>query len=96
MTKLEQEILEIINTTIDGKYIGRLRAFSNGKNMWELRLYLDRWFTPVVLAFEGTEDEFKEFVRKEIKTRKMEKTKYYSITRYPLVPELDIIEENDE
>jgi hypothetical protein len=64
--------------------------------MWELRLYLDRWFTPVVLAFEGTEDEFKEFVRKEIKTRKMEKTKYYSITRYPLVPELDIIEENDE
>lgn len=41
MTELEQEILEIINTEIDGKYIGKLRAFHNGV-AWELRLYLDR------------------------------------------------------
>lgn len=88
MTTLEQELLDIINTAIDGEYIGKLRAYKNG-NVWELRIYLDRWFTPTVLAYEGTEDEFKEFVRKEFKTRKMQKTKYYSITRYPIVPELN-------
>lgn len=26
MTKIEQEILDIINTTIDGEYIGKLRV----------------------------------------------------------------------
>lgn len=88
MTTLEQEILDIINTTIDGEYIGKLRAFNDGK-AWNLYLYLDRWFTPTVLAYEGTEEEFKEFIRKEFKTRKMQKTKYYSITRYPIVPELN-------
>ena len=88
MTELEQEILKIINTTIDGEYIGKLRAFKD-KGIWNLYIYFDRWFTPTVLAFEGTEEEFKEFIRKEFKTRKMQKTKYYSITRYPLVPELN-------
>lgn len=89
MTELEQEILEIINTEIDGKYIGKLRAFHNGV-AWELRLYLDRWFTPVILSFEGTEEEFKEFIKQEIKTRKMHKTKFYSINRYPIVPESNL------
>ncbi len=90
MTKIEQEILDIINTTIDGKYIGKLHVYHTG-NIWELRIYLDRWYTPTVLACEGTEDDFKKFIRKEFKTRKIEKTKYYSISRYPIiVPEQNI------
>lgn len=90
MTEIEQEILDIINTTIDGKYIGKLRVSHKG-NIWELRIYLDRWFTPTVLAYEGTESEFKKFIEKEFRTRKMQKTKYYSITRYPIiVPEQNI------
>lgn len=30
MTEIEQEILDIINTTIDGKYIGKLRVSHKG------------------------------------------------------------------
>lgn len=30
MTTLEQELLDIINTAIDGEYIGKLRAYKNG------------------------------------------------------------------
>lgn len=93
MTKIEQEILDIINTTIDGKYIGKLRV-CHEDNIWELRIYLDRWFTPTVMACEGTYDEFKKFIQKEFKTRKMQKVQYYSITKYPLVPEQNI--EHDE
>ena len=89
MTELEQEILDIINTEIDGKYVGKLRVIHEGPT-WELRIYLDRWFTPIVLAFEGTEEEFKDFVKQEIKTRKLHKTKFYSINRYPIVPESNL------
>ena len=93
MTKIEQEILDIINTTIDGEYIGKLRV-CHEDNIWELRIYLDRWFTPTVMACEGAYDEFKKFIQKEFKTRKMQKVQYYSITKYPLVPEQNI--EHDE
>lgn len=89
MTKLEQEVLDIINTTIDGKYIGKLRVLVD-KDVYQLYLYFDRWYTPTILGYEGTEDEFKKFVKKEFKTRKMEKTKYYSITREPIVLDLNI------
>lgn len=101
MTKLEQEVLCIINETIDGCYTGKLtvnifepdwqcgdvecRPFNN--TIYELRLYLDRWFTPIVLSYEGTEDEFKQFVRDEIRKNKYEKIHFYSITREPIVPE---------
>lgn len=55
MTKLEEEILEIINCTICGKYIGPLRVIVDKPKpqcgdgcketyptTYELRLYLDR------------------------------------------------------
>ena len=93
MTKLEQEILDIINSTIEGKYIGKLRVVK-GKKSYQLRLYLDTWYTPTIMECEGTEEDFKKFIKDEIKRRKMQKTKFYSITRYPLVPEI-ITEENE-
>ena len=46
------------------------------------------------MACEGTYDEFKKFIQKAFKTRKMQKVQYYSITKYPLVPEQNI--EHDE
>jgi hypothetical protein len=55
MTKLEEEILDIINCTICGKYIGKLRVIVDTPEpqcgdschetyptTYELRLYLDR------------------------------------------------------
>lgn len=55
MTKLEEEILEIIDCTICGKYIGKLRVIVDTPEpqcgdscretyptTYELRLYLDR------------------------------------------------------
>jgi len=100
MTKLEQEILDIINCTICGKYIGKLKVnILNDKSecgdicykphdtVYELRLYLDREFTPIVFSYEGTEDEFKEFIREEIRKRKLEKTRFFKINLECLVPD---------
>lgn len=75
MTTLEQEILEIINQVIDGKYIGKLRVLHED-NIYELYIYFDRWYTPTILAYEGTEDEFKKFVKKEFKKNQYQKVKF--------------------
>ena len=77
MTKLEREVLEIINETIEGCYTGKLKVFVTvperqcgdscselNNTIYELHLYLDRWYSPLVLAYEGTEDEFKKFIKK--------------------------------
>ena len=66
MTTLEQEILEIINQVIDGKYIGKLRVLHED-NIYELYIYFDRWYTPTILAYEGTEDEFKKNQYQKVK-----------------------------
>lgn len=99
MTELEQEVLCIINEVTENCYTGKLKVLvtpperhpcdSNCVQMndtiYELYLYLDRWRTPIVLSYEGTEDEFKQFIRDEFKKNKYEKVHFYKITREPLV-----------
>ncbi len=80
MTQLEQEILDIINEVIEGKYVGKLRVVHDD-GTYALYLYLDRWYTPTILAYEGTEDEFKKFIRNEFKKNQYHKVKFWKITR---------------
>jgi len=105
MTKIEKEVLEIINEVTESCYKGKLKVLvtypeinkcdSSCKELndtiYELYLYLDRFYTPIILSYEGTEDEFKDFIRKEIKKNKYEKVHFYKINREPL-----ILEEDDE
>ena len=109
MTKLEQEILDIINCTICGKYIGKLKVEvltdepecgdpcgTTYNTVYQLKLFLDREFTPIVFSYEGTEDEFKEFVREEIRKRKLEKTRFFKINLECLVPDDEELTEWDD
>jgi len=109
MTKLEQEILDIIDETICGKYIGPLKVNIYKDNpecgdscretyptIYELRLYLDRYFTPVILSYEGNEEEFKDFVREEIRKRKLENTKFFKINLENFVPDDEELTEWDD
>ena len=99
MTKLEQEVLCIINEVTESCYIGKLKVIVTEPKhnkcdskckilndpIYELRLYLDRWYTPISLAYEGTEEGFKEFIKNEFKKNKYEKVHFYKITREPIV-----------
>lgn len=109
MTELEQEVLDIINETICGIYIGKLKIdiFEDkpecgdqckklNNTVYQLKLYLDREFTPIIFSYEGSEDEFKKFIKKEIKTRKMERTRYYKIVREPIILEDDDLMDWDD
>lgn len=105
MTKIEKEVLEIINEVTESCYKGKLKVLVTypeinkcdspckelNNTIYELYLYLDRFYTPIILSYEGTEDEFKDFIRKEIKKNKYEKVHFYKINREPL-----ILEEDDE
>lgn len=95
MTTLEQEILEIINQVIDGKYIGKLRViYEDG--IYELYIYFDRWYTPTILAYEGTEDEFKKFVKKEFKKNQYQKVKFWEINREIIPLDEEEFEEDED
>ena len=80
MTEIEKQIKEIIEEVIEGKYIGRLKVVTEPINdnsiLWMLLLYLDLEMTPMILAYEGTEDDFKEFIRSEMKSRKLQTVKF--------------------
>ena len=100
MTELEHEVLCIINEVTENCYTGKLKVLVTpperhrcdsdcipmNDTIYELYLYLDRWRTPIVLSYEGTEDEFKQFIRDEFKKNKYEKVHFYKITREPLIP----------
>ena len=79
--KLETEIRNIIDKTIKGKYIGKLKVqkedFDDGTTLWTLFLYLDMEMSPIIMAYQGSKDEFKEFIQKEIKSRKLEMVSFW-------------------
>ena len=77
MENLEKEIWEIINEAIGGKYVGGLKILIED-DIYELLLYLNQEMAPLVLAIQGTESEFKEFIRKEMKTRQLERVNYWT------------------
>lgn len=80
MTEIESEIKEIIEEVVDGKYIGRLKVVTepiNDSTLWMLLLYLDLEMTPMILAYEGNEREFKDFIRSEMKARKLQTVKFW-------------------
>lgn len=78
--KLETEIRGIINEAIKGKYIGKLKvqkeAFGE-ETLWTLFLYLDMEMSPLVMARTGSWDDFKDFIRKEMKSRKLEMVSFW-------------------
>lgn len=94
MDRLECEILQIINETIEGKYIGKLRVTTEG-NIYCLDLFLNNTTAPAISFIKEckNENDFKEFVRKEIRTRKLEKVSFWKVA-ISYDAEEDIIDKN--
>lgn len=95
MTTLEKEILNIINEATDSEYIGKLKVIVDD-DLYNLGLYLNREMSPTVLSFQGTENEFKEFVREEMKSRKLQKVFRYEVIRDILLPGMEEYEDDEE
>lgn len=70
-SELEKQVLDIINEVTESSYIGGLKV-TEEEGIYTLFLYLDVTFAPIQLAYEGTETEFKEYIRNEFKLRHLE------------------------
>jgi len=85
---LANEILQIIDETIEGEYLGKLEVIVDD-DWYTLNLFMNMHNAPLVLAYQGTENEFKNYIREEIKKRKLEKVMRYEVRR-----ELPALERN--
>lgn len=84
MEGIEQEILQLIEDSIGCKYIGKLKVEKDDKEdppIWGLFLFLDLEFTPIELAYQGTKEAFFDFIKKEMKSRKMQKIKFWKAVK---------------
>lgn len=77
MSDLEKEILEIINTTVKGQYTGGLKVV-NDDGFYVLFLYMDSSVYPSIqLGIDcDSEEDFKNYIRDEIKARRLESVSY--------------------
>lgn len=46
-------------------------------------MYLDLEYSPLILSYQGTKEQFKDFVKKEIKSRKLERVSYWKTIKEP-------------
>ena len=95
MTTLEKEILEIINDATDSEYIGKLQVVVDD-GFYTLRLFLNLEMVPMIISYQGTEQEFKDFIYEEMKNRKLQKVFRYEVLRDILLPGMEEYEDDEE
>lgn len=54
MTSLDQEIRDLINEAIGGKYVGQLKVFHEEGIGWVLLLHMNQEQAPMNFAYDGT------------------------------------------
>ena len=95
MTTLEKEMLEIINDATDSEYIGKLQVVVDD-GFYTLKLYLNLEMVPMIFSYQGTEQEFKNFIYEEMKNRKLQKVFRYEVLRDILLPGMEEYEDDEE
>lgn len=54
MALLNEEILEVINKAIGGKYIGQFKVFHEDEVGWVLLLHMNQEQAPMNFVYDGT------------------------------------------
>ena len=84
MTALENEILEIINEVTGNCYIGKLTVIEEDDG-YTLRLGLNTPNAPTVLYYQGSVEDFKEYIKEEIKRRRYPEIEYWNALKEPCI-----------
>jgi hypothetical protein len=82
MTALENEILEIINEVTGHCYIGKLTVIEESDG-YTLRLGLNTPNAPTVLYYQGSVEDFKKYIKEEIKRRRYPEIEYWNTLKEP-------------
>ena len=75
--ELEAAILEGVQASYKKKYIGRLKVvpIANG---YQMKMWLNHPEAPLVIAAELSDSKFLSFIMKELKSRHLELTEYFT------------------
>jgi hypothetical protein len=82
-TDLKQAILDCIRQLYKLEFIGEIKIEDLDPVGYKVSLNLDRSENPLVLIADLPDDEFLEFMREEIRSRKLHKVKHYLATKVP-------------
>ena len=82
-TDLKQAILDCIRQLYKMEFIGEIKIEDLDPVGYKVSLNLDRSENPLVLISDLPDDEFLDFMREEIRSRKLHKVKHYLATKVP-------------
>lgn len=77
MTDLENDVLNIIEAATGQQYVGKLTCgYDPVDETYMAAIYFNREYTPTVLGYQGTEEEFKQYLCEEMKKRRLHEIPY--------------------
>ena len=83
LTELKQVILDYIRDIYKREYVGGLDIKQLEPTGYKVSFYLNRGEYPLSIITDLPEKEFIPFIKEELRSRKLHKTKYFSATKVP-------------
>lgn len=83
LTELKQVILEYIRQLYKREYVGCLDIEYLDPTGYKVSFYLNKGENPLVIITDLSEEDFLPFIKEELRSRKLHKTKYFSATKLP-------------
>ena len=82
--ELKQAILDYIIECYKCKYIGDIKIEDLKPTGYKVSFYLNHSENPLVIISDLPDKEFLSFIKKELKVRKLHRTKYFKAIKQPL------------
>nr|UWG93901.1 MAG: hypothetical protein [Bacteriophage sp.] len=82
-TELKQVILEYMRDLYKMEYIGGLDIESLDPVGYKVSFNFDRSEMPLVIIADLPDEEFLPFIKEELRSRKLQRVKYYNATKLP-------------
>lgn len=76
MDNLKTKILNVIKEALCAEYIGELDVIKENDS-FILKLYLNQREAPMYFAYQGTEEEFLNYLYKDLKKRQINRAQYF-------------------
>ena len=84
LTEKEEEMLKLIDETLCAKYLGKLKVcYDETIESYILYLYLNREMTPIMFSKQGSWEVFCDYVRDELKSRRLQEVASWACKRAP-------------
>lgn len=78
MDELNNKIKIFIEEFYECTFLGKVITAKLNNTTYNVKIVLNSTYAPINLNYEGTEEDFLEFVKTQIKKRRLNLTQYYS------------------